>query len=91
MAIVMRTVIGVDESEFRAFVNDGTLVEGDELFSGTFRRTETWVNVRSPGRSVSTTVYEPVGELTCVGVHRQSDDPSESQTDSGLVVQQMII
>lgn len=91
MVIVKRTVIGAYEKKFRAFVNDGTLLPGDELFSGTFRRTDNWVNVRSPGRSISTTIYEPVGELTLVGVHQESIDPDAEQVAHEPVVQQLII
>jgi hypothetical protein len=78
MAIVMRTVRAPDGTDFHAFVDDGTVVAGDALFSGAFRRTETWVNVRSPGRTVSTTVFEPVGSLTYIGIHREVDDLPDS-------------
>ncbi len=74
MTIVMRAVRGSDGTDFHAFVNDGTVIAGDAMFAGRFRRTETWVNVRTGGHSVSTTVFEPVGALTYMGVHRDSDD-----------------
>lgn len=74
MTIVMRAVRADDGTDFHAFVNDGTVIAGDAMFAGRFRRTDTWVNVRSPGHSVSTTVYEPVGVLTYMGVHRDRDD-----------------
>jgi len=90
MVIVRRTVIGADEKKFSAFVND-TLKPGDELFSGTFRRTENWVNIRSRGRSISTTVFEQVGELTLVGFHQESIDPDAEQVAHEPVVQQLII
>ncbi|MFN8553101.1 MAG: hypothetical protein U0103_16635 [Candidatus Obscuribacterales bacterium] len=90
MVIVRRTVIGADERIFCAFVND-TLERGDELFSGTFRRTENWVNIRSRGRSISTTIFEQVGELTLVGFHQQSIDPDAEQVAHEPVVQQLII
>jgi|688.fasta_scaffold708254_2 hypothetical protein len=74
MAIVMRSVSANDGTDFYAFVDDGTVRARDALFSGTFRRTETWVTIRFRGHTISTTVYEPVGDLTYIGIYRHPDD-----------------
>lgn len=91
MAIVMRRVRANDETDFHAFVDDGTIVAGDALFGGKFRRTETWVTIHSPGHTVSTTVYEPVGALVYLGIHRTPDDLSEADLRTADVMAEQII
>lgn len=91
MAIVMRAVRGQDGTDFEAFVYDGTIRAGDALFSGTFQRTETWVTISAPGRTVSTYAYESVGDLTFLGIHRATDDLLNSDLHSATIALEQIV